>query len=288
MQAYELAELAALVAANGPVLIRGGREIPDSRLQAYWTASRCRFDRWATALGRLRSAAVTGPRQPGTIRGVVEEILSGEVLARVWAATLVAYDQRRGQSLMEPVVRSVLSGQLEARHRVLTLLVDVSSVGAGEAIRLNRLRRRTERWTDTLIGYLGVEHDVSQLASAPERARDFTEDVAWQRRQKGGRFVWPLMLASLRASFRRNLGAISPNPDLNAQIAQSILACFPPEVFNASGVFHSLWLTRISDLTGDAQGLVDSLLAPERPSPPPPALPAFQPQPGRRRWLGGQ
>ncbi len=269
MHARELVELAALVAAHGPVLIRSSGEIPEGAIETYWTASKCRLDRWHRGLRRLAaemadSAAGSRRLEGSRLRGVLEEILTGEVLTRVWTAATCAYDRHRGTDLLEPVARSVLIGHMEARHRVLALLVNGPGVDAEEAIQLDRLRRRTERWTDVLVGYLAGLHDISEFAVDPERARDFGEDLAWQSRQKGGGIVWPLVLSSLRASFRHGLSPVSPNADLNAKIAASILSFFPADVFDGTGVPQSLWLLRLTQTTSDAQGMIDALLRCDR------------------------
>ncbi len=54
---------------------------------------------------------------------------------------------------------------------------------------------------------------------------------------------------------------MTPNADLNGRIAGAILACFPVEVFDSTGVYHSLWNLRVSTITANAQQLVDQLLA---------------------------
>jgi hypothetical protein len=291
MHARELVDLAAVVAVHAPALIRAARNIPEESVEAYWVASKCRLDRWGQTLKRLTNALAVGdgekeegvgshlceapsgpfrqmrpdpffsPADRRLFRGVLEEILASEVLTRIWTAAMCAYDGARDTDAMEPVARSVLIGHMEARHRVLTLLVSRTGLTAEEAIQLNALRSRTERWADALVGHLASEYDVAQFAVEPDRARDFAEDLAHQRGQQGGRFAWPLLLASLRAAFRQSLSAESPNPDLNAQIAASLLACFPAEVFDGTGQVVSAWLLRISHVAGEAEGMLEELLA---------------------------
>jgi hypothetical protein len=268
MHARELVELAALVSAHGPILARGGGQISDAGIRRYWIASKSRLDRWGRALKRLSGRATDAGApmevaQRPLVRGLLEEILTGEVLTRVWTAVTHAYDRHRGTDLVGPIARGVLTGHLEARHRVLTLLVDGPAIDAAEAVKLNRLRRRSERWTDLLIGYLAGLGDVGQFAVDPERARDFAEDLRHRGRLPGGRYAWTLVLTSLRAAFGLALGPVSPNGDLNAQIAASILGCFPPELLDGTGLLRSLWLARLSDVTDDAQGMLDDLLASE-------------------------
>jgi len=274
MHARELIELAALAAAHGPALIEQHEPISAEPIEAYWTASKSRLDRWGWALKGISSRSSAAPKsldhgEQETLRAVLEEILTGEVLTRVWTAVLCAYDRRRGTDQVEPIARSVLLGHLEARYRVLTLLVSGPAIDGELAVKLNHLRRRTERWTDMLVSYLTQAQDVSEFAIDPQRARDFAEDLDCQRAQRGGRHAWPLVMASLRAAFRQGLSPIIPNGELNAAIASSVLSCFPADLFDAVGVPHSAWLLRLSRVASDTEGAIEELLALERaPTPP--------------------
>jgi hypothetical protein len=232
-------------------------------IEQYWVASKSRLDRWNRTLKQLKIKAVDGCSAADRVllRGVCEEILTGEVLTRVWSAVLWAYDRRRQADVAEPIAHSVLIGHLEARHRVLTLLVSGPGIDAEEAVKLNRLRRRSEHWIDLLVGRLAQQFPVSEFAIAPDRARQFAEDLHRQSRREGGRMAWSLIEASLRAAFRQGLVAASPNADLNAAIAASVLSCFPADLFDGSGLFPSAWFLRLTRITGDTQGLIDDLLS---------------------------
>jgi hypothetical protein len=265
MHARELIELAALVSAQGPVLVRSEHSIPASGIERYWTTSKIRIDRWTHSLKDLTLQISDDARQrerkwPET-RGVFEEILTGEILTRVWAAVLCAYDRSRGTDEAEPVARSVMIGHSEARHRVLTLLSRVVGMDGRSAVRLNRLRRHAERWTDLLVGRLADIQDVSEFAVDAKRAMDFAEDAPNRQGFEASRLAWPLLLASLRRAFQRELGPISPNAELNAGIAASILSCFPSEPLDSSGLFRSLWLLRVTSIAEEAARMVDVLLA---------------------------
>ncbi|NLS94431.1 MAG: hypothetical protein GXX96_19920 [Planctomycetaceae bacterium] len=273
MHARELAELAALVSAHGPVFIRSGLPIPERNIEAYWVASKSRLDRWGRTLKQISARAAEQGRlstaaQETLVRGVVEEIFTGEILTRVWAAVACAHDRRLSADLAEPIARGVLIAHLEARHRVLTLLLQGSAVSPDLGVKLNRLRRHTERWTDMFVGYLTGLEDVAEFAVNPERARDFAEDLRFQAKMPGGRHAWPLIQASLRSALDKGLTTASPNGDLNARIAQSILSCFQPELFDGTGQFRTLWLDRLTNTADDAQGMLEELTADYEPSHP--------------------
>lgn len=279
MHARELVDLAALIALQAPVLVQGEGTIPQQGIEDYWVASKCRLDRWTRELKRL-SIEAAGPRNAvghasrSLLAGLIEEVLAGEVLTRVWTAAMCAYDRMRGTAVVEPVARSVLLGNMEARHRVLKLLVSGSVLAPEEGLRLNQVRCRTERWTDVLVAYLARYLDVSEFAFDPSRARDFADDLSHQAAEQGGRFIAPLVMGALQAAFHHGLLPASPNADLNAKTAAAILACLPAEMFEATGLPRSLWMMRIAKVAADTEGMLAELVeskAGDRPSLPFPA-----------------
>ena len=118
MHARELLELASLVSEQGPTLIRGTAPLSAQGVQQYWTASKCRLDRWTRSLRYLADNshhldANASPIHWTFARGVLEEILTGEVLTRVWTAMLCVYDRQCGGNEFEPLARSIMAGHLE-------------------------------------------------------------------------------------------------------------------------------------------------------------------------------
>jgi hypothetical protein len=283
MHARELVELAAIVSAHGPVLVRGTERLPAAGMEDYWTASKIRQDRWGHCLREFISKANDAAwhkTQWPRVRSVLEEIIVSEVLARVWTAVVCAHDRQHGAADAEPVALSVLDGHLDARHRVLTLLVGGPGMDAESAMKLNHLRRRSECWTDLLIGYLAGLHNCCRFAVDQKRAKDFSQDLHYQSQHPGGRQAWPLILASLRAAYQQGMAPQSPNADLNGRIASSILSCFQPELFDSTGLFSSMWLLRLGNAASDAQGMLDELLSTERP------MPAAKDSSGDKRAIG--
>lgn len=263
MQHHELAELATLIAEHGPALVLGPARVAPGAINQYWLTSRYRFDAWGRVLKRFAGAVppATHADPAHSVYPVIEEILAGEVLARVWTAVLRAYDRHRGQDEIEPLARGAYLGHLEARNRALALLMHAPGVRVEDAVALNRLRARTERWTDLLIGRLLVDlppttGDAAEFAADPQRARDFATDL---REDGADGLAWSLTLAAMRASFREWLTAPAPHEGLNARIASAVLGCFPGELFDATGQFQSLWMLRMSSVAADTQGLVAAL-----------------------------
>jgi hypothetical protein len=265
MHARELIDLAAFVAAQGPALVGGVRQVPDTALAQYWTVSKCRLDRWNRTLRHLQSPVSAGREEveiaERNLQAVCEEILVSEMLTRVWSSVLTALDYTAGGSEAQPVAANVLAGQLEASNRVLNIISFNSHTASGTENDLNRLRRLTERWTDLLLGSLGSLVHAAQFAHDAARAEEFSQDFNRSRQPAVRRRAWNLVVASLRETFDPHLRALAPNADLNSRIAGAILACFPAEVFDSAGIYPSLWNLRLSNMTADAQLLVDQLLA---------------------------
>ena len=135
------------------------------------------------------------------------------------------------------------------------MLVRGPGVDAEAAVRLNHLRRRTERWTDLLIGYLAELDAAAEFAFEPARARDFARDLRFQCSCPGGRHAWPLVLSSLRAAFRHGLSAESaPTPTSMPASPRPSSPASRPELFDSTGQFRSLWLLRLSNATATPKG----------------------------------
>jgi hypothetical protein len=270
MHAAELVELGALAAAHGPALAALAPSWSRAALERYWAAGRFRVDAWTRALAVYSREVQTAPpvRQRQLwrqVRPAVEEILTGEVLVRVWTAVLCMCD-REGSGDAEAVARSVFLSQMEARNRALNLLVYGQGFDLQEAVALNQIRRRSERWTDLLLGSLQIDYDAAEFAFDADRAREFARDLHDQGGLRG--LGWRLTMASLRAAFSHGLSPQPANPELNRRLAAAVVELLPGELFDSLGVPHSLWMVRMGNLTDDTQGMLEELLAANPPGRP--------------------
>lgn len=264
MHTRELVELAALVAVHSPLVVQGGGRVPLASAEQYWTASKCRLDRWLRLLKQLAGAANQGPR-PATlawprVRPVLEEILVSELLTRIWVAIAAAHDRVRADQDLEPVARNIFSSHLDVRRRLLALLADGRAIDLPQAVTLNNLRRRAERWNDMLLAHLADAIEIDEFAFEPQRARNFAEDLDHNAARAELRFTSQLVLASIRASFAEGLADRTPNADLNRRIGSAVLAAFREEICDSTGLAKSLWLERISRTANDTEGMIDELL----------------------------
>jgi hypothetical protein len=266
MHARDLVEVAGLVALNGPLLVCGRRSPNATHLEEYWATSRTRFENWSRVLKAYSALNLQDSRQDLDrwieVRAALDEIFTSEILTRVLSAVFVACDRSAGASLAEPIARSILTSHLEARHRAMGMLVHGRGVSTPQAVALNRLRRRAERWSDVLVGGLLHLSDVREFAVEPERAEDFAADLADRRSHPGGLHAWRLTLVSLHNAFRTGLSPLAANPDANARITSAILGCFPADLFDSTGLFQSLWMFRLAANTSNVQGMISDLLRP--------------------------
>jgi len=285
MHASDLAQLAGLVAFHGPAFLRDSERLTAVRLESYWSASRCRLERW---LQQLRLSQTEAPPEwarggSHSLRSVLEEILLSELLTRVWTCLVVEHDRRHNCDDAGNVARSIHLGHQEARNRTLQLMLRGPGVATEEAVGLNRLRRRVERWTDMLLGFLLLSGVKNEWAFDPQRALDFSIDMKedYSLRREGQ--TWPLLFASLQSAFSEKLAPTAACPELNEKIAGAILGCFGPSLFDTAGLAHSLWMVRLTGMTSDTEGLIQELIlletAPQLPTKPP--LPIW---PGKRRF----
>jgi hypothetical protein len=264
MHSWELAELAAHLASRRDLLGQAAHPVSPTALSQFWSASKCRHDRWARTL-RHNDATSSGGDQNGSIaqrryRSVCQEILTSEILSRVWANVCSALDAANGNGEAEPVAQSVLGGHLEATNRVLGLISAESNPADCLPSELNRLRRQSQRWTDLLLGRFGWPAGIARYAHDADRASDFADDFSQPRRQCDGQASWMMLLASLRSTFRRDDHWVTPNADLNARIAGAILSCLPEEIFSHTDGFDWLWRLRLTTAANETSMLVDQLL----------------------------
>jgi hypothetical protein len=271
MHACDLLELAATVATHGNLLIDTMPTLSTAGLENYWVATKSRHQRWSLDLKKY-SLAVAADRHEAqkkwpAAKATMEEILLSESLARVWCAVLSRHDQilERGES--EPIGQAALSSHIEARHRVMTLLLHSPSVSTAAAVDLNRLRLRIERWTDMLLASVLCGDDLYAFAFDAERAAEFADDYALPASGGFRQQAWQLTLAAIRAAFRPlRRTAQTNNGDVNAAVASAILSCFPAEAFDATGVMRSLWVVRLTNGASDTAGLIDQLIGMDRPA----------------------
>ena len=235
-------EIAAMIAAHSAHVIEGTTRLPDAPLQRFWKSAKRKMNGWRS---ELSGHVIAGPDAPiaehqsrwQTIKPILEDIFVSEILTRVWGAVLTAYDQRHGIQHAEPFARSTLIGHLQCRQLALSHIVDPINVSTTALAQVDRFRRRTERWTDMCLGHLLLNYAVRDFAFEARRAIDFGDNPMMHAENPGSRAAWMLIMASLRMAFSESEAPCRQSNDIDRDIRNSIIACFPPNAFHRDGPF---------------------------------------------------
>ncbi len=262
MHATQLAEIAGWLSICSEVFTRGGIAADANQAMRYWAASKCRLQRWQAAL-KVFEEDFENPCEMHdpwhAIEVVLQEILIAELLTRVWTVVLIQHDRIVNHYDMQSIGHSVFIGHLEARNRAMRLIMHNRPSNARAYDRLEELRRRMERWTDLLLSRVSDLELATQFGFDEHRIRDFAADrhlEDHQRRQQTGH----LLLASLSAGVRRDVMEYTANPDLNREIAAGVLACFPADRFDSTGLPKSIMLLQMEQVQNDTHQMVQSLI----------------------------
>ena len=251
MRLPDLVELTSLLAANGDLFIENVPRVSAEAIEDYWTASRCRVERWRCDFHRAHDLLpqVAGHDRDNLlslIEGVVVDVLATELLARIWSALAIGWESHRNGDDVTPVVRSAFLAHLESRNQILHFMAGSQNRPERAIERWNRLRRSAERTTDILLAGLPITsgsagafaHDVKRYRAAHDswQAQEFDSTT-----RRGIGLVAGAFISQLEQQFPTVRGSV----DLNGRIAASILRCLQAEMFQAIGQIQSLWQLRL-------------------------------------------
>lgn len=286
MHALDLAELATIVARYSPNMIAHRSAPPRSRQQQYWLESKFRQDFWCSKLAahrqEIQCLGVTHRRQCWQrIIPIIEDILVSEPLTRCVAYHAHILADQMIDVDFSTLANSVLSSHIEARHRCLHLLVFGEGLSVEHSVRLNRIRRELECYTDSLLTTL----------TPLEKARSLYFDAFWagQMRDYANGFadtVWidsrglhlDCLRRSLRPSMANRLAATLPCSSANGKIHAAVLGFMAPELFDSFGIPQGLRAARLTAESTESSSLVElfenplsatitQLMSPQRPAP---------------------
>jgi hypothetical protein len=143
-------------------------------LRHFWATQRRLQHAW---LADLRHCGGDLAAEAHRFERVALENFLTELLTRVWATNWSIADRLRANCDSERVLLNVLQGIARVRREVLLLMVGDWDGPATDMIsRVDRFRRRCERWTDLLVAGPGSRHGMWDFAVEPDRARDFGRD----------------------------------------------------------------------------------------------------------------
>ncbi|GAB5517456.1 hypothetical protein [Rhodopirellula baltica] len=269
MHVVQLTELASVLAYHGPAMLLQRRPISPEAIAQYWSASRNRLDLWHQVMARFNRVKSTGDFYRMRCwwtdhMGVLEEILASEVLTRVVAAIGDGIDRRNGTDECSPITQAIHLSHLEARNRVQWAILDRRGCSVTDAVRLNRLRRVTERWIDVLVGSISAYDaeltrfgmDLTRTRSHATAARECSttpshETVAWLTR------------AAMTEGFQKHVAKQASLPAANQGVADSVMMMMRADLFDSIGTLKSLWMHRIESKVDQTDQMISEFLRPD-------------------------
>ncbi len=251
MHSVLTADLASLLSQHGPAIVRGQKGLDSHAVAHYWTVSKNRSELWHQSLARYKRAETSGDFHQ--LRNwwrehviLMEEVLVTEILTRVVAALCSAAEARSGTEEITPVTHAVHVSHLDARNRVLKIMLYGRGNSIEDAVRLNRLRQAVERWTDAMIGRMDIPASSNiPYAYSSTRASQYSDELrALGYGVQRDTAMW-LMNASMHDTLSRRATNRSALPEANRAIAQSVLKMLRANLFDGIGSLKSIWLQRI-------------------------------------------
>lgn len=248
MHNQDIIDLVIFLMDYGPQLWeRRHIEVPKTAIDGYWLAARLQMDNWTRQLKVLETASRNGEGYPLRHQrgGLAEEIITQELLTRIWMAVLHLYGQKTGDDYPASLVHNVYLSHLELRGRILGALNRPDYLPRADAQRLLQLCERTDRWNDLLLGMLASFGDIRSLAVDTYRLEEFAEDYQHIKTEARRRQTWKLMKASLKAAYNKRIFQYQPHSDWTLALLGHILGFFPSDLVEKSAHTHLLQAAQV-------------------------------------------
>lgn len=228
--------------------------------EEFWQISRDKLDHWTKTLNMF-SEDLSNPSRNhnpwAAISYVIEEILCSEFFVRIAAATCVNKDREFDINVNAPIGRAVLLFHLEARVRALEIINEGLKTDIPEAIQLNELRNRLERWCDLLLAFF-PNNVSSEFSFEPKRCQEFNQDFS-EETETSMRNVEKMLRISVREYGRKLTQRPAANPTLNRKTAElfSFIELFTQSELETHAPFQT---NQVSDLTNDAERWIEDYM----------------------------
>jgi hypothetical protein len=201
-------------------------------LRRFWSANRRLQHAWLSDLSQIREDALN---QDDRFERLALEVWLTEMVTRVWGTNWTIADRARRGNDVERILANSLHGMARVRREVLLLMVRHWHGETTELIsRLDRFRRRSERWTDLLIAGPASVYGVWDYAVEPLRARDFGR-IHESQQPATDNAASLLVSAGLRVMFGSSWPLHCCGSDDFAELNAAVLSTLPAGAFDSSG-----------------------------------------------------
>lgn len=244
MHAITLAELASTFVGVASTILKQRCVPTHEAAQSLWTIHRSRCDEWNYRLASHREAmnrigASARAKSWHDVMPVLQEILLTEPLTRTLACFASQLEELKVSDEFSPLLHSNLVSHIEARHRCLNLIVFGQGLSVESSVRLNRLRKHLETYSDSLLALLPTATTVEGYC--------FDSRAILNERLETGRIAdtsdgkWlQLHLQSLERQLWQNLQCDidwrAANGRLNHRFSQAVIALWPTQLFDGLGI----------------------------------------------------
>lgn len=228
----DVALLSGMFAAQAPALLSATGGPPSTALLEYSQLTRQLLKYWWKSLAPPVLASGSTP-----LATIAEEVLVSELTCRVVAGVFAVWDGRGGRRSIVPFARAALLDLLQAKHWVLSRIVEQPQP-LGAMLRINQLRRKTERWSDCLLGSLPDSQSAAPFALDAERMRTFAQKSSGAASQAG----WYLTLVSLRLAMPASMIQDDQRRQTQLELMRRLISFWPQSAFDAEGLLRGpLW-----------------------------------------------
>jgi len=194
---------------------------------------------------------------------VLQEILLSEPLSRVVAYHAAVLELLGLDREFSPLATSALATHIEARNRCLHLIVFGQGLPVEDAVRLNRLRRSLERYTDELLACLPALQTCALYGFEAKQLTAKQAQTGPQHRQS----TWTTLqvVCSAKAmwhAIRHDLDWRSGSARLNYQLSQEVLRLSSNCSFDSFGIPHTSLYGQLTGTSPESNAPAGSQLHP--------------------------
>ena len=254
MHAITLAELASTFVGVAATILKRRLLPAQEAAQALWTLHRSRCDEWNYRLASHRDAMNRSGTSARTkkwhdVMPVLQEILLTEPLTRTLACFASQLEELHVSDEFAPLFHSILVSHIESRHRCLNMIVFGQGLSVESSVRLNRLRRNLESYSDQLLAVLpqspSIEAYCFDARTVLSRRRELVQSVD----SSDGKWL-QLHVQSLERqlwqNLQRDIDWRAANGRLNHRLSQGILALLPASLFDGFGIPYRTGFSRFA------------------------------------------
>ncbi len=242
LSAKSLAELALVVSQVAPGILEETKAPSSESIREFWRSNRLLQKRW---MNELDAGTNARSQEIELFERLAPRVFTSEILIRTFGTLLSALDRRRGTDDLTRVARNVTCGLLQIRVKLLSQLLSVHENDHDRVLKIDRLRRRCDRWNDLLVGTIAIKDNCFEFAFDPDRARDFGEESIFAETEFGSRPFEHLVSAGLRGTFLQHLSNQNFDESEFLILTKSILSCIPRQALHRDGSFRTSLERRI-------------------------------------------